>query len=197
MKAKVPAARTSFAPAFLRFCLILAAALLVIAAAAGEASENRSWEDRLAAAREKYNRKTVNVYTSWRPKYKRDRINVCFYPSENRPYIDISIRESLEITDEAEMEAILEVVTLYRYYSVEEYGTISFMKAEWIAHNLVHQMATGSPEQQKMVELLLGEDVTEIIRHSKELDLSPLGNMPENQKTLYEMIEFVYGLNRQ
>ena len=58
------------------------------------------------------------------------------------PYVDIKIMESLQITDEAEMEAILEVITKSRYYDEDKYGSIPFMKAEWIAHNLAHSMAT-------------------------------------------------------
>ena len=89
----------------LRVLCLLAALLLVAAAAAGEGA-NPDWEERLALARAKYNEKTVNVYERGRGKYRKGKINACYYPSDIKPYININVRESLQITDEAEIENI-------------------------------------------------------------------------------------------
>ena len=185
-----------------RFLCALAALLLIAAAAAGSAetaetdeSAGPSWEERLEAARLKYNAKTVNIYKRGKGAYRRWKINVCFYPSGNKPYVNINIRESLRITDEAEMHAILELITENENYNAEEYGTISFMKAQWIAHNLAHSMATGTDDQKRLIEAIAGESLSDILGSSKELDLSQYGNMTSRQQMLYEIIEFAYGLN--
>ncbi len=175
----------------LRVLCLLAALLLVAAAAAGEGA-NPDWEERLALARAKYNEKTVNVYERGRGKYRKGKINACYYPSDIKPYININVRESLQITDEAEMEAILEQVVKHRYYTEERYGTISFMKAQWIAHNLAHSMATGTEEQQMLVKMLAGEDLAGIVSSAEQLDLSPIGSITDRQMMLYELVEMFF-----
>ena len=193
MSVGTTAARKSGTSVFrtvLRFCCGLIALLLVAVSAAGE--DSLTWEERMARAREKYNRKTVNVYVAGHGKYRRGRINVRFYYSEKRPHMNINIRESLQITDEAEIEAVLEMIVKDKHYSVEEYGTVSFMKAEWIAHNLAHSMANGTEEQQLLIRMAVGESLTSIISSAKELDLSPLVNISDRQKMLYDVIELLY-----
>ena len=173
---------------------VLAAVLLAVTAAAGEAGGD-TWEERLAEARLRYNADTVNIYTGWRSS-RSGKINVSFYRSQGRPQKYIVIYESLQVTDEAEMEAILEVVAANENYSEEIYGTMPFMKAEWIAHNIAYNMATGSDGEKKFAEFLAGENILSVVKRSKELDLSPLDYIPENEKLLYEMIELLYGLNK-
>ena len=179
-----------FLAVFLCLCFVLAAALPVVPAAAE--SDGATWEERLQAARAKYNKKTVNVYREGHGKKRSGKINVCFYPSENKPYINIEIRESLEITDEAEMQAILEVIAKNKDYSEETYGTIAFMKAQWIAHNLAHSMATGTEEQQMLVKMLAGEDLAGIVSSAEQLDLSPIGSITDRQMMLYELVEMFF-----
>ena len=193
MSIRTAAAResgTSVIRTVLRFCCGLIALLIFAVSAAGE--ESQTWEERMARAREKYNRKTVNVYVAGHGKYRRGRINARFYLSENRPHMNINIRESLQITDEAEIEAVLELVSKDKHYSVEEYGTVSFMKAQWIAHNLAHSMANGTEEQQLLIRMAVGESLTDIISSSEELDLSPLVNISDRQKLLYDVVELLY-----
>ena len=171
------------------FCCVLIALLLAAVSASGESS---AWEDRLKQAREKYNKKTVNVYVNRHGYYQRGKINVCFYKVQGKGYLCINIRDSLKITDEAEMQAILEIVAENEHYSEETYGTISFMKAEWITHNIAYSMATGSEEDRELIESLTGESIKEIVGHAKQLDLSPLWTMSDKQIFLYGIVEFSF-----
>ena len=119
------------------------------------------------------------------------KFSVCFYRTKKTGTV-ICIPDSLKITDEAEMEAVLELVVKHEYYSEEELGTLSFLKAQWIAHNLAYEMATGDPEQKKWAESILGMSSRQIIRHAKELDISPVSLLPEEQRAAYELIELLY-----
>lgn len=194
VKAKQPVSLSGGIPA--RFFSFLAAMLLMIAAAAGE-SAGSTWEERLAEARLKYNEDTVHVYADSRIRNRSNKINVRFYKSRKTRQVYIAIYESLQITDEAEMEAILEVLMKNEYYSEETHGTISFMKAEWIAHNIAYEMATGNETQQSLAQMIAGESISRIISRSKELDLSPVSELSEQEKLLYEIIETAYGLNEK
>ena len=107
----------------------------------------------------------------------------------------IRIDESLQITDEAEIEAVLEVIMENKNYQEEIYGTVSFMKAQWVAHNLAHSMATGTEEQQQMIKMIVGESLSSIITSAKALDLSPIEEIDDRQMTMYEVIEFILSLN--
>ena len=174
-------------------CCVLAAMLLVFSAAT-ESSRNTR-EERLAEARLKYNKDTVHIYASTLRNNRSGKINVRFYKSKGQPQMYIMIYESLKITDEAEMQAVLEVVAQSEYYSEEIYGTVSMMKAQWIAHNIAYEMATGSAEERDLVVSLAGENLSMIIKRSKELDLSPVACMSAEEKTLYELVELLYSLN--
>ena len=180
---------TPFHRAALRVCCVLAALLLVLSSAAAETAP--SWEERMAAAREKYNEKTVNVYVRGKGWKRSGKINVCFYRAKKK-YIGINIRESLQITDEAEMEAVLELMAKHEYYSEDVYGSLSFLKAQWIAHNLAYGMATGNEEQQALAAMVVGKNSKEIIRHAKELDLTPVSEIPEAELAVYELVEYLY-----
>ncbi len=174
-----------------RAALCVCCALLVLFLTAVYAlGEDLSWEERLEQARAKYNEQTVNVYMLGRGSRKKDRINVRFYHSEIKwKDINFCILESLQITDEAEMQAILEVVAKHELFSGEEYGTISFLKAEWITHNLAYDMAKGTDEQKALVTMVAGEKLSKVIGRAKELDVSPLRNTTEQERTVYEFIE--------
>ena len=182
----------------LRLCALLAALLLVFTAlaAAAETAEttepNDGYAERLEQARLKYNSKTVNVYRmGWG--YPQDgKINVRFYRSKGEKYYAINVRESLKITDEAEMEAILEVITQFETYDEEIYGDIAFMKAQWITHNLAYELATGSEETQRMIAALMGESAKSVARSAKELDLTPIPDMDEREKALTEKIQALF-----
>ena len=177
----------------LRTALCVCCALLVLLLTAASAlGEELSWEERLEKAREKYNEKTVNVFLRGRGKNKKNMVNVQFYLAKTKNYMSINIRESLQITDEAEIQAVLEVVAKHELFSEEEYGTISFIKAEWITHNLAYEMANGSTDQQSLVALAAGEHLSQVIKRAKELDISPISHTPERELAVYEFIESVY-----
>ena len=82
-----------FHGAALRVCCVLAALLLILSSAMAETAP--AWEDRLAAAREKYNEKTVHVYIRGQGRDQKGKINVSFYRA-GKKYIAICIRESLQ-----------------------------------------------------------------------------------------------------
>ena len=169
-------------------------AVLMIPGPAASEAESLTWEERLAEARLKYNDETVNIYGLGRGGFRWGKFNVRVYASRNSPYVYFNIMESLRITDEAEMEAVLEVITRSEYYHAEAHGTISYMKAQWIAHNLAYSMASGSDEQKTTVQFFYGEDISSIIKRSEELDINPYETTPDREKFLYEIIEEIYSL---
>lgn len=180
-----------------RACALLAALLLVFAAAAAaEAAATAAPEDgyaeRLEQARLKYNSKTVNVYRNGWGYVQDGKINVRFYKSKEEKYYTINIRESLKITDEAEMEAILELVMQNENYSDEIYGGMAFMKAQWITHNLAYELATGSDETKQIIAALAGEPAKKVARRAKELDLTPVEAMSIQERTLTERIRQLF-----
>lgn len=191
---------SALAAVFLLVCAILLASLLTVSPAFGEnrgRTEEKSWEEQLKAARKKYNSNTVNIYYRGRGKYNRNKkVNICFYPADEKPYLVINIRESLKITDEAEIQAVLEVLAKSSYYSEEAFGTIPFMKAQWITHNLAHSMAKGTDEQQMLVQLIAGENLKSVTKRAAELDMNEIANMPEWEIAVYKMMETLLGLHK-
>ena len=177
-------------------CACLLAAFPVFAAAesaAGtESPADPAWEARLAEAREKYNAETVNIYLQGRGRNRKGKINVRFYVSRKEKERTICISESLQINDEAEMTAILELVAANENYDEEVFGSVSFMRAEWIAHNLAHEMATGSDQSKMWIEAVTGEKLSRIVSSSKELDLSPVESLTEKQLSLYRLVEALF-----
>ena len=179
---------------FLRlFAFLCVAFLMACDAGAGE-TVFRSREDRLEAARLVYNEETVNIYTKGRGKKVSGKFNIQYY-IDRKKNPSFLIPDSLQITDEAEMTAILEVLAGSEYYDPELFGPVSFMTAEWIAHNLAFSMATGSEEEKNMVQTFFGKDLRMFIKRAKELDLSTVSSMPESEQMVYHLIETVYGLN--
>ena len=178
----------------LRIILCVLVAVLMIPALASAEAESLTWEERLAEARLKYNDETVNIYGLGRGGFRWGKFNVRVYASRNSPYVYFNIMESLRITDEAEMEAVLEAITRSGYYDAGAHGTISYMKAQWIAHNLAYSLANGSDEQKTAVQFFYGEDISSIIKRSVELDINPYETTPERERFLYEIIEEIYSL---
>ena len=180
-----------------RIILRLIAALAVLAMLAGMAVSAANAEDgktetdyaqKLLKAREKYNEKTVNVYRKGWGYVQSKKINVCFYKSPKEKNYAINIRESLKITDEAEMEAILEVIMQNENYDEAVYGDMAFMKAQWITHNIAYELATGNPETRRLVSTLAGETAVKVAQRARELDLSPISDMSEKELALTEKI---------
>jgi len=177
-----------------RLLSFLLAAVLLAAGAMAEEPIFRSWEERMEEARLKYNEDTVNIFTKGHGKKVSGKFNIR-YSIDKKKNPSFYLPDSLEITDEAEMTAILELLAGSEYYDPDVFGPVSFMAAEWIAHNLAFSMATGSDEQKKLIRTVVGEDIQKIVKRAKELDLSPVSSMPESEQMLYHLIETVYGLN--
>ena len=172
-------------------CALLAVWLLVFTAAAAETTADTprdAYAERLEQARLKYNSKTVNIYRNGWGYVQDGKINVHFYKSRGEQYYTINIRESLKITDEAEMEAILELVAQNENYSEEVYGDIAFMKAQWITHNIAYELATGTEETQRLVAALAGEPAKSVAKRAKELDITALAMMSDRERNLCEKI---------
>jgi hypothetical protein len=168
--------------------LAMLAGMLVAAANAEDGKTETDYALRLQRAREKYNEKTVNVYRKGWGYIQSKKINVCFYKSPKEKYYAINIRESLKITDEAEMEAILEVIMQNEYYDEAVYGDMAFMKAQWITHNIAYELANGNPETRRLVSTLAGETAVKVAQRARELDLSPICDMSEKELALTEKI---------
>ena len=168
--------------------LAMLAGMVVSAANAEGGKTETDYALRLERAREKYNEKTVNVYRKGWGFIQGKKINVCFYKAPKEKYYAINIRESLKITDEAEMEAILGVIMQNEYYDEAVYGDMDFMKAQWITHNIAYELATGNPETRQLVATLAGETAVKVAQRARELDLSPISDMSEKELALTEKI---------
>ncbi len=171
-------------------CLALLLWMQCLHVAAEKSAGLSTQEERLVAAREKYNAETVNVYARGKGKAIKGKINVCFYRSKKKRPISIHIRESLQINDPYEMRAVLEVIMKNQNYDEAVYGSVSFMTAQWITHNIAHGMATGESQQlPKLVEAVSGRKLSSIIKSAKELDLSPIERIPEREMKIYLLVE--------
>ena len=190
MTETVRAYRIGSRSGFRRFAALLFAALFLLLSFAAAETAEESREERMARAREKYNEKTVNIYMTGRGKRRKGMFNVCFYYATKTRELCISIPESLEITDEAEIEAVLELVMQNDNFSEEIFGSMAFMKAQWITHNLAHDLATGSNKQIKQwLKDITGEKLSYVISSAKELDLSPIERIPEKEMRIYRLVE--------
>ena len=174
-----------------RTWIVLVLALVMLAAAARGEAGPTGREERLALAREKYNARTVNLYRQGWGRDRAGKLNICFYASGGREVTGIRIKESIQITDEAEMEAVLELIAANENYDPDKFGTISFMKAQWTVHNLLYTMAEGETEIGELIASMMGEDVSSVLDRAAELDLCPAASMPAGERMLYEMFEWI------
>jgi hypothetical protein len=135
----------------------------------------------------------MNIFVKGHGKRQKGKINVCFYTDDS--FVHINIYESLQITDEAEMQAILEAVSESEYFR-DEYGTISFMKAQWVTHNMAHSLSGSDKAQQKTFQELTGISLSRVVASAKELDLSPLSAISDQQKAVYGFVELFLDLDK-
>lgn len=139
----------------------------------------------------------MNIYTRRSGRKIKGKINVQFYYPQTiqTDTMFFIIRDSLQITDEAEMIAILETVSRSEYFDAEAYGSVSYMRAEWLAHNYAYSMATGSKDEQQAVMGISGESLRSILARSKELDITPMIYLSEQEAAVYEIIQIYCMLN--
>ena len=162
---------------------------------AGEAeseSVELAYARRLEQARKKYNEETIHLFRSGIGRKIKGKLNVAMYRPEGQKYYNVCIYGSTQITDEAEMEAVLEVVMRDKNFNRKVYGPISNLKAQWIAHNIAYSMATGSDDSGKLIVAMMGEDISMIIARTTDLDLSTPEEMSVRESLLYSLIETVY-----
>lgn len=74
------------------------------------------------------------------------------------------------------------------YYSEEKYGSKAFMRAQWIAHNAAHDIATSGALGNHLMRLLSGSDNP--ISSASALDLRSLNNIKTPQKIQYTIISW-------
>lgn len=185
-------------PCLIALLVLLGSAFAETGASDGGEGETPapSYAERLEEARLKYNEKTIHFYRSKIGRKQKGKLNVCLYLSDDKTFYIVKIHDSTQITDEAEMEAILETVTRDKNFRRDLFGSISNMKAQWIAHNLAYSMATGNEEARKLIEIMTGTDIADVIGRSKELDIVPPAAMTPAESILYDVIEMVYRLNK-
>lgn len=138
-------------------------------------------------ARKKYNSSNVNVYVDGEGADIEGMINVKLYKSGS--YVNILIKESLQINDQYEMEAILEVIIQHKNIHESEYGTKRHMRSQWVAHNMAYGLATGNGMEKWIIEKMYGKNADEIVTSSKALDLRPYGNFTRRQQLFYSWLE--------
>ena len=162
-------------------------AVCVIVALLCPSSENQA-PYYSAQAQEKYNKDTVSVYERGDPSASKKSINAeIYYPSDG--VSNISIDKSLEITSGYEMDAVLDVITESEYYSEDVYGSKKFMKAQWVAHNVAHSVASSGDLGYWIMQTLSGS--ANPTTSASSLDLRSTNNLLLRQRVLYTIISWV------
>ena len=136
-------------------------------------------------AAEKYNKSTVNVYVEGTGAPKEDMLNVKVYTTE-KGYKNINIDKSLNVKNEYEMEAVLNVIMGSGLYKKEIFGSKEFMMAQWIAHNESYNMAKSSRFGYLLVQRLSGAENPIASAHT--LDIRQTDNMSDRSRLIYTVI---------
>ena len=140
-------------------------------------------------AKEKYNTDTVCVYWNGGD-YVDGKVNAQFYVANTeKKYINVNVSPSLEIRNKYEMNAVLDVIIDSPYYSFDRFGSKSFMRAQWIAHNWCYDLAVSGEFGYKIAQKISGAENP--IESSRVLDIRNLGNMGIRSYYLYRLIEGV------
>lgn len=143
------------------------------------------------AAKEKYNKDTVNVYMSGEGISDHTKVNAMAYiANSEKNYLNISIDKSLEISNQYEMNAVLDVIIESDIYSEEVFGSRSFMRAQWIAHNVSYKVAASSNFGFRFMQFLSGS--SNPIESSSSLDIRQTDNMLKRQRIQYTVISWFY-----
>lgn len=108
----------------------------------------------------------------------------------NSTATNISIGESLTIRSKYEQNAVLDVIIESPYYSEDVYGSKSFMRAQWVAHNVCDDNASSGDFGFWIMQRLSGS--SNPIESACSLDLRSLDNMLLRQRIQYTLISWVY-----
>lgn len=104
-------------------------------------------------------------------------------------HLIFSIKDSLNIRSQYEQNAFLDVIIDSPYYSDEIYGSKSFMRAQWVAHNTCYDIASRGNVGFKVMQILSGAENP--IQSANSLDLRSKNNMLLRQKILYTVISWL------
>ena len=136
----------------------------------------------------KFNGNTVSVYERGASDTSKKKYTAeIYYPSSNTS--NISIKDSLNIRSQYEQNAFLDVIIDSPYYSDEIYGSKSFMRAQWVAHNTCYDIASRGNVGFKVMQILSGAENP--IQSANSLDLRSKNNMLLRQKILYTVISWL------
>lgn len=142
--------------------------------------------DREKTAKNNYNTQTVNIFVSGIGASVKGKVNVCLYETTNSTYMNMSIDKSLQINSTIEINAVIDVIMKSKYYDENVYGSKSFMRGQWLAHNMCYNLAISSDIGYKIACFIAGSD--NIIDSSKSLDLRPLDNVTKRGKIIYTIL---------
>ena len=145
-------------------------------------------EEKNTKATQKYNKDTVNVYVEGEGEKQDDQVNAKFYTSSQSTskYMNINVDKSKNISSVCEINAVIDVICNSEYYDEDVYGSRSFMRGEWIAHNFAPTVASWGDIGYRTVRWLSKSENP--IESAAELDLRPKDNMGITHRATYEIL---------
>lgn len=100
-------------------------------------------DEREREANKKYNRETVNIHISGEGAGVTSKLNIELYETNNSSHMNMSVDRSVAINSVTEINAIIDIIIdSGEYYNREVYGSKSFMRGQWVAHNTCYKLAT-------------------------------------------------------
>ena len=145
--------------------------------------------DRERQAKEKYTEQTVNIYVSGQGAPDKTKVNVCLYETENSSNMNMSVDKSKEIKSTEEINAVIDVIIDSEYYDKSEYGSKSFMRGQWLAHNMCYELAVSGEVGLSIAQFIAGNE--DVIASSESLDLRPLDNFTKRGRVIYTILGFM------
>lgn len=145
-------------------------------------------DEKNTKATQKYNKDTVNVYVEGEGEKQDDQVNAKFYTSSQSTseYMNINVDKSKNISSVCEINAVIDVICDSEYYDEDVYGSRSFMRGEWIAHNFAPTVASWGDIGYRTVRWLSKSENP--IESAAELDLRPKDNMGITHRATYEIL---------
>lgn len=145
-------------------------------------------DERKADAKKKYNDSTVNVYVSGKGKSKNNEVNAKYYTSSSSTSksMNINVDKSKNITSSYEINAVLDVICNDENYSKSVYGGKTFMRGQWVAHNMAYNIASSGELGAKITQLLSGSTTPQ--KSAGILDLRPKDNILKRQYLVYTVL---------
>ncbi len=145
--------------------------------------------DRERQAKEKYTKQTVNIYVTGQGEPDKAKVNVCLYETGNSSYMNMSVDKSKKIKTTVEINAVIDVIIDSEYYDKSVYGSKSFMRGQWLAHNICYELAVSGDVGLSIAQLIAGNK--DVIASSESLDLRPLDNFTRRGRVIYTILGFM------